>query len=34
MIGAEEIFAQEYVEDQKYMRIAIVAAIILHIILF
>ncbi len=34
MIGAEEIFAQEYKDDQKYMRIAIVAAVILHIILF
>ena len=32
--GAEETFALEYEEDQKYMRVAIVAAIILHVILF
>jgi len=34
MIGAEEMFAQEYEEDRKYMRVAVVAAIILHVILF
>ena len=34
MIGAEEIFAEEYEEDRKYMRIATVAAVILHIIFF
>jgi TonB family protein len=34
MIGAEEIFAQEYEDDRKYMRIAIAAAIIIHIVIF
>lgn len=34
MIGAEELFAQEYDEDRKYMRVAIAAAIVIHIVLF
>lgn len=34
MIGAEEIFAEEYEEDRKYMRIATVFAVILHVIFF
>jgi TonB family protein len=34
MLGAEEIFAQEYEEDRKYMRIAIAAAVIIHIVIF
>jgi TonB family protein len=34
MIGAEEIFAQEYEDDRKYMRIAIAVAIVIHIVIF
>lgn len=33
-IGAEEMFAEEYEEDRKYMRVATVAAVILHVIFF